>query len=341
MAYLNTASRPFKRLYLHIGLSKTGTTSIQSFLQEHKEAIASQGVWFCSGRASGNHKPLSAAAFNHGSNDAAVRHLCTDRSEPGIRAFRSDVFEQFRREARSNPAETAIVSSEGLSRLYEPEEVARAVNLMAGVTEELKVVVFLRRQDLLATSRHHTLLVNGSKLQRVFPRPGTRQARYFDFNRTLGNWIECAGAENIIAIRYPERPSTEGFDAVDAFSQAVGLDQTGLQRRTQRNVSLDAVNRLILLAYNVSGTGTAAGRSALIEKIGRLGDRGCKQSVSALQARLFMEDYNEGNQRLFAALGLASDYFSDDFSMYPDANMEQAHLRQGLGRLATLLSEGS
>lgn len=61
-----------KCLYLHIGLEKTGTTSVQAFLHMNRAPLAQAGIWMpgCLGHL--NHKLLAAYGFEVGSRDIAV-----------------------------------------------------------------------------------------------------------------------------------------------------------------------------------------------------------------------------------------------------------------------------
>ena len=117
-----------RALYLHIGLHKTGTNSLQRFLLENRSLLLEAGLSL--GRyqdpVSGTHHPILAALEN----------------EPEA------VFDRI----AEAPGARLLISAEDLSWKIRPSESAAAIRGAALRHFDPHVVIFLRRQDFLKES---------------------------------------------------------------------------------------------------------------------------------------------------------------------------------------------
>lgn len=330
-------------IILHIGLEKTGSTSIQMFIDDHQTLLRDQGVIASGCLGWQNHKLLAAYAMADGSRDVAVTSAGIDGPD-SHRAFRARTRGQVLAEIARTDAQRYLISSEDLSRLTSVDDVRRVHDLMSEICDRIRVIVFLRRQDLLAVSRYYSYLINGWLPPAVFP--AFEQARYYDYSGLIDTWAEVFGAGAIRIVHYPEVPAAQGFDAIGAFCGAAGIalpaDWQPPARR--ENVSLDHISQAILEAMNRhSGVlkDNASGKRLL--KLLQVADGGVPgQFVSAAQARDFCETFALGNARLARRFGLPSPLFGDDFSMYPDtpprpADLAQDALVRMVGIVANLL----
>lgn len=320
----------FKTIYLHIGLEKTGTTSVQAFLDTNRAALAGQDVFFSRSLGAQNQKALAAYALDDTSKDTAIKLRGED-----VAAFREGLALRFAEEVAIRTENTLLVSSEDLSRLFRLDEIDRALAFLAPYSDSIKVIVFLRRQDLLAASRYYSLVLGGRRKAAVFPSAKESIPPYYNYHKTLSGWITRLGAGNILPCHFPENPGAVGFNSVDAICAMLGLDCTGFAQVKDRNISLDAVNQIIIQKFN-STSRCPADRDRLEELTTALSayrDAGYRYVSSARQARDFYARVQEGNSALFTDLGLPGDYFSDDFSMYPGKNMRSAYLDAAVKRL--------
>lgn len=328
-------------IIVHIGLEKTGTTSIQMFLADQKALLREQGV-ACSGCLGWyNHKLLAAYGLADGSRDIAVTSAGIDGPESHA-AFREKTRGHVLAEIDRFDARRYLLTSEDLSRLNTVEDVRRVHALLSEICDRFRVIVFLRRQDLLAVSRYYSLILNGSLPREVFPAAGTPGARYYDYEALLDVWAQVFGDEAIRLVRFPDRPEGEGFDSIGAFCEAAGIalpaDWQASSRRD--NSSLDAVGQVILEEANGLGGPLLQKlpRKRLLDLL-RSADAGLDgHFVSADEARAFLAPHVEGNHRLLARFGQAQDFFSDDFSMYPEHKPDRGVLEHAaLGRLVAIL----
>lgn len=328
----------FSTLYLHIGLEKTGTTSIQSFLDANTDALRDDGVFVPRTLGHLNHKILAAYAFDEGSRDIAVTSARDTHHSGSVEEYRAAVAATLAREIAGSTARTGIISSEDLSRLYSAPEVARVVDLLRPFCRDLKVVVFVRRQDLLASSRYYSLVLGGGRSTQVLTAPGQPPAPYYDYARNIGLWADAVGEANMILRRFPEHPSKEGFNSVRTFCDIVGVEEPAYEKVPPQHVSLDAVNQIILQNYNAMAKQDSTAEFAwLKDRLAECNDRQLQYIPSRAQAERFYMQFHADNQALFHRLGADDDMFSLDFSMYPKENMRTRFQQKAIRRLLALL----
>lgn len=328
-------------LYLHIGLEKTGTTSIQAFLDDNrKELLARAGLWVAQSLGHQNHKLLAAYGFDAGSRDIAVTSAGIGPTAEDMAAYRAALRERLLRDADRAAGGPGVISSEDLSRLYQPGQAQRVVDLLAELTDDLRVIVFVRRQDLLASSRYYSLVRGGSAEMAVFPqKPGDMP--YYDYNRTIGHWIDAVGANRVTLVRFPENPRAEKFNSVTRFCALMGIDAADYTMVREQHVSFDAVNQILMQSYNqMRGGYDAKGLARLMDRLAPTNDRAFSHIPSEAQARQFYGAYRQGNMALFRRLGAEDQMFSEDFSMYPAENMRARYQQLGIQRLLGLLESG-
>jgi hypothetical protein len=128
-----------KTAYIHIGMHKTGTTSIQHFMQEQRGLLRANGFDFYQGMVfKENHVELHAASMRPERESGYKNRvkLLVDKK------YIDDVKQHVRQFIDNSPCDNLVFSSEGLSLLRFPDEVNRLQDLIQ--VEETKVIVFLR-----------------------------------------------------------------------------------------------------------------------------------------------------------------------------------------------------
>lgn len=334
------ARSKLKTIHLHIGLEKTGTTTIQEFLHHNAEALKERGVLVPDVLGHKNHKYLAAYGLNDASSDIAA--TSTGRGEtPGkIAAFRESLRQHLATDIAKSGAGEAIISSEDLSRLFSMEEIERVVHLLRDVCDDLRIIVFMRRQDQLAASRYFSLVLGGSRETAVLPWSAEGRPRFYDYETNIGRWIDAVGADRISIVTVPasRRPDARRFDSVEQFCARVGLDPTDFERVPNQHVSLDPVNQIILQNFNVLRDDyNARATEALVARLLPMNDRTLQHIPGIAQARAFYAQFAAGNARLFTRLGVEDQLFDEDFSMYPDENRRLHYQGVAIRRLLELL----
>lgn len=176
-------------LFLHIGYHKTGTTSLQSLLNQNAAALREIGIYYPDtigdGKRNYFHKHLQLFI------DLKVAHDERGDIAAPVRAMARRILDS------GSPA--AIVSEESLAGLSEP-----VLDRLAELREDfnVKVVAVLRRQDgFLQSFYHQSIHYQGET--RDFPnfiRDSPWQRIHYDTAMT--NWADRFGAENIHVLSY-------------------------------------------------------------------------------------------------------------------------------------------
>jgi hypothetical protein len=211
---------------IHIGAEKTGTTSIQAFCSANRDLLAKQGVLYPACLGSANHMALTAYALD----DDKIEDVRLSRgisSTGEIACFRDRLVASLAAEIHdAGEVTTLLLSNEHLqSRLVEEDEVARLRSMIGAFADEIRIVVYLRRQDRVAISHYSTRLKVGIEpVGPIFPVPTADGAlpSYFDYDAMLRRYEAVFGAENI-SVQVLEPARLLGGDLLRDFRFRCGI----------------------------------------------------------------------------------------------------------------------
>ncbi len=222
-------------LLLHIGLMKTGSTSIQRIMRAEREELTRQGV--CPLISLRKHmldqiqtlvakvaKENSSALVGEG--QAITRRIATEVRRAG------------------NPR-LFIASSEMIaSNCSSAEEIAQLGALLKPLFSRVRILIYLRRQDL-----HKASMYTQSLRSRGIPAPPQLRTgdRVYDYDALLRRWATVFGEDNIVP-RIFEREALLNGDVVDDFMGVVGVNLPLPSNHPLResNPSLSVVGQALL-----------------------------------------------------------------------------------------------
>ena len=201
---------------VHIGQSKTGTSSIQRVLGGQRAALAKLGICY----------PTSPGWANHGMLPASLVPLSRlghfnpalwegIGAEARLAQFRRD----FAAEMAGLPATTRLVilSAEQCGGLLTTEEeIGRLRDLLAPLASRIRVVIYLRRQDQHVASSYTQALRVAAIQAPSLPQQGPDRLPHYDYGRLLDRWANVFGAEAMV-VRVFDRARLVNGDAVDDF----------------------------------------------------------------------------------------------------------------------------
>ncbi|WP_085808858.1 hypothetical protein [Sphingomonas sp. TZW2008] len=281
-------------IYLHIGLEKTGTTTIQQFLAANRAALRADGILFPLSPGEQNQTRLAAFALDPDSSDSVLRRHEDDAADGDFRAsFRA----AFVAEAQASGCRQMVLSNEHCSsRLRTVEEIARLKALLDAVGRVKRVVVYLRRQDDFLISTYSTSIKTGAVTRFALPRQRKVERRY-DFAELLAGWAAVFG-EAVIQPRLFAREELAGDDLLTDFCVAMDIATPGLAAGgRRRNVSLSAegVEYLRLLNAAVArDRRNGRDQRVLVNRVQRA-TPGPGISLSAASRRAFLATVAESN----------------------------------------------
>ena len=195
-----------RRLILHIGLEKTGSTAFQAYCAENRERLAARGVLYPANPVcflSLNHAPLAASYFSP--EEAAALVIA------GRRAGRAEAVAALK--AESAGANLTLVSAEHLSSRFDPVRIAALAADFADY--ETSVAVVVRHPVARALSAYATTVASGRALTldafvEELLAPGNA---YLSSRKTLEAWSHVFGRERMIVVAY-----VEGKDIVSSLA---------------------------------------------------------------------------------------------------------------------------
>jgi hypothetical protein len=247
-----------KTVYVHIGLAKTGTTSLQLTLQENAGGLADRGILYPGG--------------THGAQSVAVFDL-VGRSMPGESYPRlAGAFDRVVREIDAWPGPAAVVSHELLA-LARPRQVQRLVTSLSG--HRLVVVVTVRDLARALCSSYQQEVFQGSVetwgdyLRHVRDQRAASGLSFWmrqDLTRVLRTWERVVPREDIVVVTVPP-PSQPAGVLFERFEELLGLPPDWLaSRRERRNGSLDRAELEVLRRLN-DDIATKTGRSRRVQHV--------------------------------------------------------------------------
>ncbi|MEM6438916.1 MAG: hypothetical protein AAF763_04345 [Pseudomonadota bacterium] len=279
---------PRRRLIVHIGVQRTATTTLQSFLKANVPALAARGVLYPYGVA--RHKRLANRLFNGALDPLEAARDMTERADA-------------REAATGRPIDALLISDEDICVRLDmaPFEAMREVF-------DLRVVYALRRQDLWLESWY----LQNVKWQ------WNRHLRRLTFDQFLAEadrfaWIDYDARMRRIEAAFgtdAARPYVFETAAmpdgpVAAFAQAAGLDLAGLPTPpAHANASLsprmtELLRRLPLheAPPALRGKLVEAARAAEAEQSARLGPPPSRLLSPEKRAQI-LDRHAEGNAAL-------------------------------------------
>ena len=293
-------------LILHIGLPKTGTTSIQHVFSRNRAALLEQSVLFPNSPGKLDHSLLPAAVLGEKLDTRHFWPPIWEGLSPAARIAR--FHREFVEEMTSIPAHVrlVVISAEHCGVFLTTK---RAVETLAEMVRpyfsRIRILAYLRRQDLYAASIYNQRLKVGTLVQPGLPSGSATNLFSYNYEALIGMWAAVFG-ESTILVRVFEKSSLLHGDVVDDFMATCGIHLDIRQddpSRTQNESTSQAGQRLLI----------AAGRR-LIERQGegvlqtQLWLRICHLSSAALtgrgwrptrqEAQEFMSRFEAGNEAI-------------------------------------------
>lgn len=210
-------------IYIHAGTPKTGTSAIQVFCGKNRKLLKEKGVCF-------PNLGFEFPGIGVNRNGHFMNRRITDDSKKRLREEEQELVDRGMKklEALLQNYETVVLSDEQFwnNKEMTPEKWAYYKEKFAGMGAELKVIVYLRRQDLLIQSYwaqqvKETMTVSFKKYI------DSEKYRYFklDYDKRLDEIAEGIGRENLIVRVYEKQQYYNGTILSD-FLHLLGLEMT-------------------------------------------------------------------------------------------------------------------
>jgi hypothetical protein len=194
-----------KRLFLHVGMPKCATTTVQAFLQDQSEALARENVHF--------RFPPGTRERHQGNGAKLAEDILADRRDAWQRKL--DFFLE--------PEGDVIISSEVLFGLFATPAMNDVAERIRAKGFETTVVTYLRRQDIWVESDYKQQIKGGKPWTDALPDLVEKRRRQglLNYAMTLTYWGKFFGRSNIHPVLL--RPGQPKDHALRALIDLVGV----------------------------------------------------------------------------------------------------------------------
>ena len=280
-----TTRRP---LYLHIGLHKTGTTSIQRLLADGEAEFAQAGY-----------------------------HVADrlGRNEPGhhrqVVLLETEGAEAFVRSLDATPGDAVLVSCERLSKMFRDASLCQEVLTALSRSFDVTVIAFLRRQDFLKES------VYAQVVKARYSPDIMEEVRYqYDIGRLVRNLEAAIGSGRISLAVYRDDLGGRG-DLSGDFLRKIGWTAGAetLPKLPRDNTSLHRRARLFLGQIEKPSRSFAKSLVAAVMESGAIANDGQPELMSPATRATFLTPYLAENTAVAEAYALEGGGF---FGSVPD-----------------------
>jgi hypothetical protein len=288
-------------LTLHIGSGKTGTTSLQSFLDRNRDLLADAG-WLYP-RSIGRTRHAQFGVWTRPDRELGV---ALRERRPGTRPY--DDVAQLRREVpRRLLAEVGrtglrqvLISDEALYGSSVPS-LERLRRFCDEQVSRLRLVCYLRRQDDHLVSRYQQV-VKVRETRTLVQRVAEMDlAATYDYHARLQAWLRVVEPDELVVRRFERDRFVHGSlydDFVDAAGLGIATDD--LPPR-ERNESLDAESveflRLLNLYREESGDTDLPENRTFLRPLSRL-STGPTLTLPEADLDRFMAQWTDSNERV-------------------------------------------
>jgi hypothetical protein len=275
-----------RRLWLHLGLSKTGSSFIQTVLHAHRDVLLGQGYLYPqTGIFGGAHKLL------------AVPFLSDERKTfadvtPHLKNDPDQLFLRLEQEFRQSGAEKVVLSSEYFA---EAEDLSRLKEALGRLALPVTIVVYLRRQDRWIEAGYNQAVKAGLEARKLVL--GSQYSERHDFEAFLDRWARVFGLEAIVVRTFEQAVERHGI--LKSFLEVLGAQLPDEEEVSgDRNERLDArllEFRRIENAIGLSHSTLAQIANARVSALGGGRESGL---LAPEERRRFLECYAESNARV-------------------------------------------
>ncbi len=230
---------------VHIGLNKTGSSTIQAWLRAHREVLLGQGIlfegFFKTPGKKLQHEHAMALIGAHLNGFLPEKkpmrfHLNLHDLDTQAQMFRA-ITARTHDSLAENNAHTFIISSEWLSAWLRSKDRIKAYHTwMSKYFENVHYLVYLRDQiDWYPSAYAQFIRTGGTKSFDGF----LKTSKIRNYATIAQSWASIVGAQNF-SVRLLERDFLTNGDLIEDFASVIGADITQPERVKDQNIGLSA-----------------------------------------------------------------------------------------------------
>ena len=210
-------------LYIHIGTPKTGTTAIQNFLLLNEELLERKGIAHPRVEVEGMREKFKSR--RNGNFLVFNSPLTGEEKKRQEQQVYQTGFQAVKRAAEAS--EKVVVTDESiwLRQNIREDFWQRIAEDAKNAGCQVKVIVYLRRQDLYIQALWNQAIKLMTRLDQTFPQyleSDLSKRNYLDYYEKLSNIAQCIGKENLIVRVYEKDIFLNSGGIYQDFLEAVG-----------------------------------------------------------------------------------------------------------------------
>ena len=224
------------KLIVHIGQSKTGTTSIQRYLRKNQEAILRQGFLYPASHLGGpNHAILTVPLFRKVQRSLVAR---TGKNYEAALETSYEAWESVARQVRDAQPDTVILSSEFLFNVRNPQLLVDLIRKYIGDVRDLTFIAYLRMR-----SQHYP-----SAMQQKLK--ASHKIPHLDAARSPVTQLESYSTIGEVVARKFARDQLKNGDVTEDICDVLGIKTAGFKDiPAEANTSVSAEGIILLQEY--------------------------------------------------------------------------------------------
>lgn len=319
-------------LILHIGTRKTGTTALQKFFVDNREALMRNGVDYT------RFTPQKSDPYSYSINGVFLRQYCRALVlQKEIDNLVSDFKENYERLVVALKGDNRVLlSDENLSAFfnqkyesqYNPEkywrEMARIVKELGA--RQITIIVYLRRQDEYVVSSWKER-VKGGWTDKPFREYLNDPDREYELNyKILLDAIQSAfGSSAKIIVRSYNQVAYSGIDIFHDFCDSLGIawdsDYIIPKRRLNEAISFDMAEALLKVKLGKPGRSRDEKRVRKNLAVALCRNQPDPKGTTIFlpgEAESLMKQYSDGNRRISEVYFDNKNLFSEEYNEGPN-----------------------
>lgn len=290
-------------IYIHAGTPKTGTSAIQFFCSKNRRLLKDKGVCF-------PNLGFEFPGIGVNRNGHFMNHRLTDESKKRLHeeeeAMVAKGLEKLEKLLETYP--TVVLSDEQFwnNKEMNTEKWTFYKEKFAEMGADLKVIVYLRRQDLLIQS-YWAQQVKETMTTSFKKYIDSEKYTYFkvDYDKRLAEIAEGVGKENII-VRVYEQQQYYGGNILSDFLHLFGLEMTDEYKQANHVVNASLEGACLEVKRLLNNNPVYKSKKNFLvplltavqqERVGEVGYTTGK-FFSKQDQKAFMEKFEEGNARV-------------------------------------------
>jgi hypothetical protein len=294
---------------LHIGIEKTGTTSIQNFLFYNSDLLLSQNYKITKSLGKINNSGLIQFANENllSSHVKKINKINDEEYDKFLKRRKND----FKNEILStnwplkNEKKKVLLSSEFLQSYLNTTDI---FNLKSTLTDigfnEFEIILVLRPQSEIIKSRlstgviageHYKFLINTNCID--LPKLYLKNSRLLDYGRTISNWTEVFGINNIQVFDYNKiKKNSLETNFLQAIDLELKIDD--LKKITMQNTSLPFKVILALNQLNKDNKLKILNKKVFTNKVRQINSRHVDYALSEASINMLDTNYLIMNKKI-------------------------------------------